>query len=285
MEFFEQIFILFKTVEYLIFLEFPKPFTDHKDSFRGLRSLVVIIINGIFCIFFCLNKKNKINFELKTCIIVLFLSSIFFFKTALTRSDSYHIRYGSGISFFLFFLNLFIFFFFKKNFFYFFVKKIIFNNSKVFYLIFIFVCLILFLPNAVKNFYYNNSIILNFNRLILKDDNFFLKYEDITFLNYYQSLSKEDKCIQVFTDYTSLPYLMKKPSCTKFFRPEIILKNFTEKKFLQEFKSKSPQFILYSSPISLMTLKNNMPETNKYIINNYEFYASFYQKWIIYKKK
>lgn len=126
---------------------------------------------------------------------------------------------------------------------------------------------------------------MNFNRLILKDDNFFLKYEDITFLNYYQSLSKEDKCIQVFTDYTSLPYLMKKPSCTKFFRPEIILKNFTEKKFLQEFKSKSPQFILYSSPISLMTLKNNMPETNKYIINNYEFYASFYQKWIIYKKK
>lgn len=263
------------------FLEFPKPLINHPHSFRGFRSLIVVIINGIFCIYFCLNKQNNINFQLKICLILLFISSIFFFKSALVRSDSYHIRYASGVSFLLFFLNLFLFFFSKEKFIKFLKKKIIF---KIYYLIFYSVFSLLFLPSLAKNLYNNNSLIFNFNKVISKNENFFLKKDDIYFIDYYKNLSILDSCVQVFTDYTSLPYFLKKPSCTRFYRPEFILKDFTEDKFLKDFKIKSPEFILYSSPISIATLNDNMPETQKYIKNNYSFFNSFNKKWFVYKK-
>jgi len=281
-EFLSQIYIIARTFEHIAFLEFPKPLTDHPHSFRGLKSLIIIIINGIFCVFFCLNKKIKLNFQIKICLILFFISSIIFFKSALLRSDSYHIKYGSGLSFLLFFLNLFLFFFLKTKFVNFLKKK---NILKIYYIIFYSICFLLFIPNLSKNLYYNNSLLFNFNQLILKNENFFLKKDDIYFVDYFRNLSKNDSCVQVFIDYTSLPYLLKKPSCTKFFRPEYILKDFNENKFLEEFKIKSPEFILYSSTIPFMTRKDNMPEIQKYIKNNYNFYNFFDEKWVIYKKK
>ncbi len=103
LEFIWQIKFTIKVVEYLNFLEFPKPFAEHKDSYRGTKSLLLIIINGIFCSYLCLNKKKITNFEIKIILLILFFSSVVFFKSALVRSDSYHIRYGSGIIFLLFF--------------------------------------------------------------------------------------------------------------------------------------------------------------------------------------
>jgi len=211
----------------------------------------------------------------------LFISSIVFFKSALVRSDSYHIRYGSGLSFLLFFLNLFLFFFLKVKFVRFLKKNIL----KIYYVIFYFTCFLLFIPNLAKNLYNNNSLIFNLDQVISKNDNFFLKKDDVYFVDYFKNLSKFDSCVQVFIDYTSLPYFLKKPSCTKFFRPEHILKDFNENKFLEEFKIKSPEFILYSSSISFVTRKDNMPKIQKYIKKNYIFYNYFDEKWVVYKKK
>ena len=56
-EMFYQISSNMKFIYYFNFLEFPKPFSDHYASSRGLKSLLLIIINSIFCIYFCLTRK------------------------------------------------------------------------------------------------------------------------------------------------------------------------------------------------------------------------------------
>ena len=54
-------------------------------------------------------KKYKVSFKTKILLNTLFLAGIIGFKTALMRSDTPHIKYASGI---IFFLILFLIFFF-----------------------------------------------------------------------------------------------------------------------------------------------------------------------------
>ena len=81
-EMFYQISSNMKFIYYFNFLEFPKPFSDHYASSRGLKSLLLIIINSIFCIYFCLTRKF-ISIEAKIIIILTLLSSVVFFKSAI----------------------------------------------------------------------------------------------------------------------------------------------------------------------------------------------------------
>jgi len=310
-EFFFQIKSNLQFIYYFNFLEFPKPFSNDYGSSRATKSLLLTIINGIICIHFCLDKNRQSTFEIKMLTIITFFSSIVLFKSALIRSDVYHIRYASGYVFFLSFFN----------FYYILLNKLelkiqilnFINSNKNFYFItLLFLILIFFeLKNnfdflqRIKSFKENIKIVLyknDYHYLNFKPEmwSYGRKYsatnfdEDKRFIEYYKNLTKEDKCVQNFTEYLVLSYFLKKPTCTKFYNPQFIQHNINDFNFIIELKKNSPNYILYSSPIVHVdkfgklqqdNLIKGIPNIEIFIKENYSFYESYLNKWVIYKKK
>jgi hypothetical protein len=124
----------------------------------------------------------------------------------------------------------------------------------------------------------------NIHTLLYAKDELFLTDNYSEFLKYYSEISKDDKCVQVLSDDVALPYLLKKPSCTQFFIPAHILIGWNENKFIDQMNKSNPNFILYSSPITMLTNKKNMPKVDLFIKNNYYLFRDF-MGWKIYKKK
>ena len=116
------------------------------------------------------------------------------------------------------------------------------------------------------------------------EDEKFLNQNYINFIKIYKNLVQEDNCVQQFTDDQSIPYLIGKPTCTKFYVNAHIIKNWTEESFIKELKKTSPKYILYSSEINWFKKRNNAPNADKFILENYILYQDL-SPWIIYNKK
>ena len=115
------------------------------------------------------------------------------------------------------------------------------------------------------------------------DENYLNKNYNLV-VDRYKKLSENDNCIQILTDDISFPYFLKKPSCTEYFIPGAqVLNKKSEKKFISELNSSSPEIILYQSPYKLLMNPLNMPETLEYIDKNYSFYEKF-NGYVFYKK-
>ena len=307
-EMFYQISSNMKFIYYFNFLEFPKPFSDHYASSRGLKSLLLIIINSIFCIYFCLTRKF-ISIEAKILIILTLLSSVVFFKSAIVRADAYHLKYSSGLIIFLFYINILLILFNNKIY-----EKILKNVhfKKVIILpsiLTILLSILLFKGDLnIKSI--KENLFFNINNVIYKDKNHYLDFkpnmwnygriyskenfeEDKEFINYYKDLTENDTCVQNFTEYLSISYFLSKPTCTIFYNPQFIQHGITDKKFLKKFQNNMPEFILYSSPIKFVDkygnlqqnqLMDGIPRVDKFLKKNYLFYESFAGKWVILKK-
>ena len=104
-------------------------------------------------------------------------------------------------------------------------------------------------------------------------------------IDYYDSLLKKNDCIQVLTDETIIPYLVKRKTCTKFFFYHTLVDKKMQSQFIDELKSTSPSFILYKSDLfSPFNFFNRLQDVNNYVIKNYEFYEKF-NYWTFYKLK
>ena len=284
-EFFFQYRFIASTADYLLGIEYLKPFSAH--SGRWTKALVIIYLTSLMLVNLNFNKKYKINYKAKIFISLMFLGGIFNFKSALMRSDSYHIKYSSGLYTVIFSLIfiIFVFNYVEENF----KIKNILNNIKIIFfseIIFIF-CLIFSLIfildiKDVKNAVYVKK---NISSLIKADDKFYLstKYELI--LDRYKILSKDDSCIQILTDDISFPYFLKKPTCTQFYNPSSqILNGMTEEKFIKQLNISSPNIILYKSPNIILSNFLNMPNVLIHINKKYLFLEN-YDGYIFYKKK
>ena len=143
-EFINQYIFIINISDYLIGIEFPKPFSD--KSTRHTKALLLIILSGVLLINYIFNKKKNESNQSKFLLIFLFISSIIFFKSGLTRSDGPHIKYTSGIYTMLIFF--FISYYFTNYLIRFsFLKKIFYLlKEKNYFLIFsILICLVFFL--------------------------------------------------------------------------------------------------------------------------------------------
>ena len=309
-ELFYQIKSNLEFIYYFNFLEFPKPFSEHSDSSRGLKSLTLIVINSIICINL-LFKRNHIEFKTKITLLLTLVSSVIIFKSALIRADAPHIKYASGFIFFLFFINIYYLLIFKNKYFEIFLKKINLKNKNLLTFLFIGISLKFLLFNNInlKNILHN--INYGIDEIVTKEDEFYLNYkpgmysygfkytaktytDDIDFKNYYEELTIRDKCVQNFTEYLAISYYLKKPTCTEFFNPQFIQHNITDKKFLESFKKNLPEYILYESPFIFINKKGEkqqdslikgMPNVERFIKKNYIFYEKYLDKWVILKKK
>ena len=280
-----QLKFIYSVSPYLLGLEYTKPFTKGIFDWYS-RPSIFFIISGIMIVYLNFNKTLRVQLNTKLIINFLFLCSIVFFQSALMRSSGKHIIYSLGTILFVFYY-CFLYFSFT------FVQKNLFLN-RIFYKIenikfssyFIILILALVLVfrldfgkiNNIKNF---NSNVYN---LLFAPDEFYLEKNYKQFVDYFSELTNKDNCIQSLYDDVSLPYLLKKPSCTKFYIPAHIIDNWSAEKFIEDFKKNTPVYLLYEGPYNFLTNKRNMKIVEKYIKENYQFYRDF-KGWIIYKLK
>ena len=282
-EFINQYFIILNISDYLLGIEFPKPFTD--KSTRHTKALLLIILSGVFLINYIFDKLKNESLESKFLLFFLFVSSIIFFKSGLMRSDGPHIKYSSGL------YTLLIFFFisyylinFISNLKFFTKINIFFEKKNYLFILSILICFLFFFQNNYLNFL--NIFIPNKNfQMITKiDDKEFLDNDYYKFLKIYKDLIKDENCVQQFTDDNAIPYLIDKPTCTKYYVNAHIIQNWTENNFIKELRDTAPNYIVYSSKINWFKIRNNAPNADKFILDNYFLYKDL-APWIIYKKK
>tara|TARA_E500000178_G_scaffold338921_1_gene379782 strand:+ start:2532 stop:4337 length:1806 start_codon:yes stop_codon:yes gene_type:complete len=281
-EFINQYIFIINISDYLIGIEFPKPFSD--KSTRHTKALLLIILSGVFLINYIFDKRKNESIHSKFLLTFLFISSIIFFKSGLTRSDGPHIKYTSGI------YTILIFFFISYYFTNYLIKfsflKKIFNlfKKKNYFLIFsILICLVFFFRVNYLNLYNLFNMNKNFQGITKIDDFKFLSNDYLKFINFYGNLVKNEKCVQQFTDDNAIPYLLNKPTCTKYYVHAHIIQNWTEDDFLRELDNTRPQYILYSSEVNWFKSRNNAPKADKYILDNYFLFKDL-SPWIIYKR-
>jgi len=282
------------TSDYLIGVEYLKPFSS--NSGRWTKALFIIYISTIVLINLNFSKKINLNKNLKIFLNLIFISGIVIFKSALTRSDSYHIRYTAGLYtlVFIFIILYFIFFYVKKNkIFLKFLNKLKITYKKKFTLIFLITISLLFFSgifNKKDKVSFMEKIInlsnskTNIKRFIETGDNHYLKKEDLLVYEKYKKLSKNDACVQFFSDNNSFPYFLKKPTCTKFYLSNQIIRGVSEKEFISELKQSLPNIILMKAPYKILLNYDNFPNAIKYVKNKYEFYEN-YKGYVFYIRK
>ena len=285
-EFFYQYNFIINISDYLLGIEFPKPFSD--GATRHTKALLLIIFAGIFLFNFLFSKDVKENSSSKLILLFLFISSIIFFKSGLMRSDNPHIKYTSGIYtlIFLFFTIFFIYRKIKSNKFFIKVEKLFLDKKKIIILIISVFFIYNFKNhnnnlNNIGNIFDSNK---NFYALTKVPDKKFLDKRYIEFLNSFKKISNKDKCVQSFTDDNAIPYFLKKPTCTQFYVNAHIVNGWTENKFINQLKLSRPLHIIYSSQINWFKNRNNAPNAKKFILENYSLFKKIHS-WEIYKLK
>ena len=282
-EFFNQYLTIINISDYLLGIEFPQPFSD--KSTRHTKALLLIILSGVFLINYIFNKFKNESLESKFLLFFLFVSSVIFLKSGLTRSDGPHIKYSSGQYMLLifFFISYYLTNFISNTKFY--SKLSVFFERKINFLILsTLVCFLFFFQNNYLNFFNIFNPEKNFQMITKVENKKFLNENYDNFLKIYRDLIKDENCVQQFTDDNSIPYLVGKPTCTKFYVNAHIIQNWTEDNFIFELKKTSPNYIVYNSEINWFKRRNNAPNADKFILKNYMLYRDL-SPWIIYKKR
>ena len=277
-EFFNQTKIILNISGYLLGLEYPQPFSD--GSTRFTKALLAIIFCGTLLINFLFDKKNSQSFNSKIILIILFLTSCLVFNSALTRTDTPHIKYSSG-----FYSYLIIFFIFNYIFINF--EKFLLNISslKNKYILVLFLTIFFFTTQEIN---FKNSIhIMNIEKNIFalhkQKDEIFLTKEYKDFIEEFAILSKNDQCVLQLNDDNALPYFLNKPTCTKYYVNAHVLTDHTENNFLLELKKSVPEYIVSESNINWFKHRNNYPKASLYVDENYSFFKRF-NSWEVIKK-
>jgi hypothetical protein len=100
-------------------------------------------------------------------------------------------------------------------------------------------------------------------------------------INFYKEISKNEECVQVFTNETVIPYLLKKPTCSKYYFVYIASPKSLQKKFLLDLALKKPRYILYDSEVDIYDdPKSRLTIVNNFILDNYTIYQKL-NKWTI----
>ena len=190
----------------------PIPFSSGINASRSTKTILLILISLLISFNFFFKKKSKLSYRFKMSLIAISLTSFLSYLYALGRTDYTHLKQVFGFP--LIFLSCYLLFFL----FYFIEKKCTFsmNSNKITFLsTFFFILLFLTIFNI------DYSKIISFKNRFVKyielKDEIFLSKIDNEFVKQASNLIKNEKCIQLYTDDTALLYLLKKPSCTKYY--------------------------------------------------------------------
>jgi hypothetical protein len=277
---------VYANVDYYNGLIYPTPFLS--GDARSTRALLLIIFGGILTILLSFNKKLKLSHESRILFIFLFIASILMFKTALSRSDTPHIKVAAGFNLFLVYTAILYLLFHlieKKEKIKLTVNKFLnFSKKKYLNLIIIFFLLNIFILKANVAGYKNLTYSLeNIRNLATYENNKYINSDYIELIKYYKSLVKDQTCIQILTNEAVLPYLMDKPVCTQFYFMYPVGHIKLQKKFIQQLDATKPKIILYNSEITTWDFSpKHASFLFDYVNQNYSFHSKF-KYWTFYK--
>ena len=262
---------ILKSIDLLHGSEFPQPFFEIdqvKHGARATKSLMLQVVAGIFIVNAIIKKNFKYSYNQKIIFFFLFLVSFIMYKNALGRSDSYHIRMSTDFP-------ILIVCFFSINYLLQILESKITNfvNYKKTIGIVIITLITFF---SVENIKFKNLLISkkNFKNLLITKDNKYINKETSNFINFLKIEFKNEKCINNFTEDLSIAYLLKKPSCNKYFAAWLTSGINLENDYIKNLKKIKSSYIIYKSPQFNVDLETTvrLKNINKFILRNYTLY-------------
>ncbi len=277
--FFWLIFYLFLNYEFSYFIEnsyrifketgsfggiiHPIPFTDEKNSARATKNLLSIILILIISTNFFLKKNNKYPYEFKIMLLSISILCFLSYIYALARSDGPHLKqtFAFPLMFFTLYITYNLIYYLSKKQIKFLVKNLSIYIFPISILIFI-----LFLNIDIKNIYNYKKRFINY--ISLNDKNFLSK-KDADFINLASNIVKDEKCLQLFTNDAALLYLLKKPSCSKYYFIYSLGSSINQKKMIDEIKNTNIIISNGKTDNWDLPIKIKYPLVDKYINENY----------------
>ena len=117
-------------------------------------------------------------------------------------------------------------------------------------------------------------------------DDYYLDNKLLDVVNYYKSIVKNDECVQIFNYDALIPYLVKKPSCTKYHFIWAVGSKKRQLQFIEELKVLKPNYILLHGPQDFsggISAAERLPYAYKYILDNYSNNKEL-NEWVFYKR-
>ena len=283
--FFKNILILTSSIDYLMGNPYPEPFFDttgSKHASRATKGLVLQLIAGLLVTYKVFIKNDNIENKKKVFFIFLFILSFIFYRNALGRSDSYHIRMSSDLPILI--ISFFTIEYFLMN-----MQKIfIFSKDKITNYITLVIFLLTISYLGFSKFNYSNikNIQNRYSEFVRHEDGYFMNNDTINIINYLKEVTKDEKCIENFTYDLSIPFFLKKTSCTPYYSSWLASPTVLQQDYIKRLKISKPNYIIYKSKhfVDNLHVYERLELVNSYIIRNYDFHINI-DDFLIYKLK
>ena len=260
-------------MEYVNGIIHPLPFSSEPHAGRATKVLVATILSGIMVINLNFFKNKMFNNKFKLFYFFFFIFCVTSYRNALGLSDGYHIKHSEGFSEILI-ITLIVYYFLNniiKN------KLVLrYENNKI---IFNFIIIIL-ITSIIYVEKINIKNVINFNQraatYINSSDDLFLSNEEKNLVVQLKKIFKDEKCVTVFTEDSIIPYLIEKPTCSKFYMVlggMVLTKH--EKTFISELKTKKAKYIIlddakrYKDIVNYTSHLDRFLLIKKYVKENY----------------
>ena len=269
-------------------IKYPEPFfsiSENPNGARATRALLLQLAAGLFVLNYLISQRNKTFSSKEVLFVFLFLLSLIIYESALSRSDSAHIRGSHDLPTLIncFFILNYLLIFFEKRFF---VKR--FLSYKTFFTLSIFFLLFYYISN--HNHYKIDNIKnykKNFTNFINLEDKIFLDQKTIKLIEYYKQISEKDNCVENISYDAAIPYLLKKPTCTKYWATWLVSPTVIQQDYINEIKKAQPKYILYFSgdhKFDGLEIYERIELVNSYVLSNYKKYNEL-NDYVILEKK
>ena len=272
--FIKNIPIMASSIDYLHGWVYPEPFFDIGDSkhaSRATKGLLLQLLAGLIVTYKIFIKNDDFDNRKKIFFLFLFLLSFIFYRTALGRSDAYHIRMSGELPLIIisFFCIEYILIYIERY-------KIISNKKTINYFIIIFFSLsILYIGQSKFNYQNIKNIKDRYLNFVQLDDEYFMDKDVINMVNYLDKITNKDKCIQNFTNNHAIPYFLKKSSCTPYYASILASPNILQEDYISKIKASNPEYIIYMSDkytFDEIKVSERLKAVNNYINLNYNFH-------------
>tara|TARA_B110001454_G_scaffold22307_1_gene21799 strand:+ start:911 stop:2782 length:1872 start_codon:yes stop_codon:yes gene_type:complete len=272
--FIKNIPIMASSIDYLHGWVYPEPFFDigeSKHASRATKGLLLQLLAGLIVTYKIFIKNKNFDNRKKIFFLFLFLLSFIFYRTALGRSDAYHIRMSGE-------LPLIIISFFCIEYILIYMEKFkIFPNKKIinYFTIIFFSLSIFYIAQSKFNYQNIKNIKKRYINFVQLDDEYFMEKDVINLVNYLKEVTIKDQCIQNFTNNHAIPYFLKKNSCTPYYASILASPNILQEDYILKLKAAKPEYIIYISDkytFDGIKVYERLKTVNNYINLNYDFH-------------
>ena len=257
----------------------PTPFSDDENSTRATKNLIIILLSLIFTINLIVTDREYFSKNLKISLFFLSIISFLSYLYALSRSDGPHIKQAFGYSsIFIILILAYILILF--------VKKIKINQKNFYniksYVLFSIVFLFIFMNVDLKNI---STFKKRFNEYIYFEDKIFLIEEDVKFISSTNKIISNEDCIHLATSDSALYYLLRKPSCTRFYFSWSIGSKKNQVFTVNELKLSKTNFVILNglSDNWSSSFETKHPIIFEFINNNFKKSISLNNRILLYK--